>query len=450
MKTLIHFMYTATLFCCCFSFSHAQATPFFLPTGAELYNTYEPTVEIDSQGGIHMVYPAYIPDGAFYAYCPADCSADGQVSVVRFPTPEDGTVANVMLALDANDVPQVLIATGRTVYYATCAGDCHQESSWTLTKILDHDGEREVTGEAFALDPQGHPRFIIHAYRALFGIGAPEPGTFYVSCDNDCHNVANWNNTKISPQIWQENTLRFSADGVAHLALIATVEEMGDIAGYAECVANCTTEDAWPVVGMYYSFSDRTIEEIDPAITMDLTSSGQPRIVTLAKDQATGSRFIAYAACDTHCVQEDGSTWRYNTLLDGDAIGDGLDLALDANNNPRFVYVADSNIFLVYCDTNCENEADNSSWSLDKVEMGSDMPPDTIIPYADCNVAAWFLRQPSIAIGGDGLPRVAWRAEDISGGGEPDYQKYDWEADCRAGADMTLNRFVAMQAYAGE
>jgi hypothetical protein len=453
MNSFIRASYLTVLFCLLISFANAQATPFFLTTGEELVNTFAPTVETDAQGNIHMVYPAYIPDGAFYAYCPADCTAPEQLSVVRFPTPEDGTAGNAMLALDANGLPQVLIATGTTVYYATCSGDCRQESSWTLSKILDHAGERELTGEAFALDPQGRPRFIIHAYRAMFGIGAPEPGTWYMVCDNDCHNPANWSEHLISPQIWQENTLRFSADGVAHLATIATVDGMGDLAGYAECVTDCydeADENSWPVVGMYYSFSDRFVEEIDPAISMDLTSAGKPRIAVLAKDQNTEARFIAYAACDNNCVQEDGSTWRYNSLLDGDVIGDGLDLALDANDNPRFVYTADYNILLVYCDSNCENDADDSGWHLDKVEMSGDMPPDMIIPYADCNVAAWFLRQPSIAIGSDGLPRVAYRAEDISGGGEPDYQKYDWEPDCRAGADMTLTRFVTMQAYGGE
>lgn len=453
MNSFIQHVTLVTLFCLLVTIGTTQTTPFFLPTGSELYNTYEPTVETDARGNIHMVYPAYIPDGAFYAHCPADCSSPEQFSVVRFPTPESGTVHNVMLALDANNVPQVLIATGTTLYYATCAGDCRQESSWTLTQILNHNGEREVTGEAFALDPRGRPRFVMHTYRATFGIGAPEPGTFYVLCDSDCHNPSSWSSSKMSSQIWQENTLRFSADGVAHLATIATVDGMGDIAGYAECAANCTDENdenAWPVVGIYYSYSDRFVEEIDPAITMDLTSSGAPRIVTLAKDQGTGARFIAYSACDANCIKEDGSTWRHNSLLDGDVIGDGLDLALDANDNPRFVYVADYNILLVYCDVNCDNDADDASWSLDKVEMGADMPPDMIIPYADCNVAAWFLRQPSVAIGSDGLPRVAWRAEDISGGGEPDYQKFDWEPDCRAGADMTLSRFVSMEAYGGE
>jgi hypothetical protein len=452
MKSLIGLNYLAMLISLFTSIGTAQATPFFLPTGTELYNTYKPTVETDAQGGIHMVYPVYIPSDAFYAYCPADCTSPEQVSVVTFPTAEDGTVHNVMLALDANNVPQVLIATGTTVYYATCVGDCRQQSAWTLTKILDHDGQREVSGEAFALDPQGRPRFIMHAYRAYLGIGAPEPGTFYVVCDSDCHHPASWHSNQISPQIWQENTLRFSADGVAHLALVATVAELGDIAGYAECATNCTAEndeDNWPVVGMYYAFSDRYVEEVEPAVTMDLTASGAPRIVTLAKDE-TGARFIVYSACDATCTQGDGSTWQHNSLLDGNVIGDGLDLALDAQNNPRFAYVADSNIFLVYCDNDCLTDDSDVNWHIDKVEMGSDMPADMVIPYADCTVAAWFLRQPSLAMGNDGLPRIAWRAEDISGGGEPDYQKQDWEPDCRAGADMTLNRFVTMRAYGGE
>ncbi|MCA9837509.1 MAG: hypothetical protein KC422_11350 [Trueperaceae bacterium] len=423
----------------------AQNQPFFLPTGADVYNTYSPTVETDSQGGIHMVYPAYIPSDAFYAYCPSDCSSPEQVSVVTFSTADDGTVHNTMLALDSQGKPQVLIATGTTVYYATCTGDCRKESAWTLSKIMNHAGDKELSGEAFALDPQGHPRFVMHSYRAYLGIGAPEPGTFYLSCDTNCHDASSWQESQISPQIWQETTLRISQDGVAHLAMVAEVDTLGQIAGYAECRSNCHSEEAWPVVGLFYAYSDRYVEEIDPAISMVLSREGNPRIVTLAKDD-DGARFIVYSSCDANCTAEDGSTWQHNSLLDGDVIGDGLDLALDAQDRPRFAYVADYNIFLVYCNESCFDDSD-AGWHLDKVELGSDMPPDMIIPYADCTVAAWFLRQPSLAIGTDGLPKLAWRAEDISGGGEPDYQKQAWEADCRAGADMTLNRFVALSGY---
>lgn len=423
----------------------SAAGPFFLPTGAEVYNTHAPRVEMDAAGGVHLAYPAYVPADAFYAYCPGPCDGPADFSVVVFPTGGAGTVHDVMLALDANGAPHVLIATGTTVMYASCSGDCRRQDAWRLTTVLDHGGDREVTGEAFALDPAGRPRFVMHAYRAMFGIGAPEPGTFLVSCDGGCHGPSRWSVAKISDQIWQENTLRYDATGVAHLATVATTDD-GDLVAYLRCESDCANEevDNWPGVGLAYGYSDRWVEEIDPAVSLALTPDGRPRLVLLGRGD--GGRFLAYFACDQDCAAAGGAAWVGNYLLDGD-IGDGLDLALDAAGRPRIAYTYAGHIFLLHCEGDCLADED-ADWGIAKVEMGSDMPPDLIIPYADCNVAAWFLRQPSLAIGADGLPRVAYRAEDISGGGSlytpPDRPR------CLAGADMTLDRFVALTGYADE
>ena len=37
--------------------------------------------------------------------------------------------------------------------------------------------------KALALDPNGHPRFLMHTYRAYLGIGQKPPKTFYAACD---------------------------------------------------------------------------------------------------------------------------------------------------------------------------------------------------------------------------------------------------------------------------
>ncbi len=152
-----------------------EVSHFFLPTG-EPENTTNPTVEVDVSGGLHIVYPSYAIGDAFYAYCPADCASSAGVSVVRFET--DGTVDNIMIALDANGAPQVLMSTYLAIYYASCAGDCTQPNSWTVSVIKTLEGgDLEVSGEAFALDPQGRPRFMMHAYRAFLGVGQPDPAT---------------------------------------------------------------------------------------------------------------------------------------------------------------------------------------------------------------------------------------------------------------------------------
>lgn len=183
----------------------ADADAFFLPTG-EPDNTSAPTIELDAAGNIHAVYPAYAGGDAYYAFCAAGCETSDDVAVVRLPT--DGTVANAMLALDADGEPHVLLSSYATIEYASCDGDCTDPAAWTQSTVLVHDGAREVTGEAFALDPAGNPRFMMHTYVAYLGIGQGAPETHYVACDADCHDAASWSQSLVAEQIWQSTHLR--------------------------------------------------------------------------------------------------------------------------------------------------------------------------------------------------------------------------------------------------
>ncbi|HEY0463518.1 MAG TPA: hypothetical protein VGC79_04885, partial [Polyangiaceae bacterium] len=142
-----------------------SAARFFLPTG-EPDNTAAPSMEVDAQGGIHAVYPAYAGGNAYYAYCPADCRGQSDVKVVMFPT--DGKVAHVMLALDSSGRPRVLLSSFQKLYYASCDSGCTSLNAWKVDEILDHDGDREVSGEALALEPSGHPRLV---YTLNYNIG---------------------------------------------------------------------------------------------------------------------------------------------------------------------------------------------------------------------------------------------------------------------------------------
>jgi hypothetical protein len=413
-------------------------TKFFLPTGDDIRNTANPTIEIDSAGNSHLIYPAYAFGDAFYAYCDGDCDSAGEVKVVRFDT--DGTIANAMLALDENDRPHVLLSAFQKVYYGSCHGDCTVESDWTLRVILEHesDAEREISGEAFALAPGGKPRFMMHSYRAFLGIGAPPPASFYVECNESCHEAASWKVHQVAEQVWQESSLALTAAGFPRIATVAIVDnEQGiqEIGGYIECNANCELADEWKAVGLSAAYSDRNISLIDPAISLALDSKDAPRLLVLGKN-AEGARSMTFFACEGNCA--DGNNWAGTGLITDERLGAGLDLALDHDDRPRVVYTAASNIFLAWCkSTDCASM--DSPWDLKKVEFGSDMPPDKIFPYPNCTVAAWFLRHPSVAIAEDNSPRVVYRAEDISGGvGNPD----PTDPDCVAGADMTWSRFA--------
>src|SRR5204862_7639663 len=100
----------------------------------------------------------------------------------------------------------------------------------------------------------------------------------------------------------------------------------------------------------------------------------------------------------------------------------------------------DYNIAIGFCDeADCTTE--NAKWDLGKVEYSGEMKPDEIFLWENCNVSAWFLHSPSIALTPDGRPRVGYQARDISGGfSNPDKTK----PRCIAGTDMTWSRLAIM------
>ncbi len=418
------------------------AAKFFLPTG-EPTNTAAPTVELDANDNIHTVYPAFVQGNAFYGYCPADCSGPDQVKVVQLPT--EGTVHNAMIALDANGKPQLLLSTMMRVYYATCDGDCTDPNAWTSTVILEHGGEREVTGEAFALDGDGHPRFLMHTYKAYLGVGQKTPETFWVSCDADCHDARSWKTSKIASEMWRGSSLKFDTEGRAHVATVANLgrtesssgKEMG---AYVVCDSACDREESWVGTALAPAFeSEIDAVSIKPAISLALTKAGHPRVIMLGMFEDTMKRNLTYLECDEDCTAKG---WVGSIISDHEKLGAGLDLALDANDHPRFVHTLDYNIALAYCDQDSCAQQD-SKWDLTKVEYGGEMKPDEIFLYENCTVGAWFLHSPSLALTKAGKARVGYQARDISGGWKnPDPAT---KPDCVAGTDMTWSRLAVLQ-----
>lgn len=417
---------------------------FFLPT-PEPTNTTAPTLEVDAKGGVHAVYPRYAIGGAFYSYCATGCEESSNTKVVEFET--QGTVLNAMLALDEKARPRVLLSTAQKVYYASCDSNCGTAANWETSEILDHMGDREVSGEAFALDPEGNPRFLMHTYRALFGIGQKPRATFYVSCDSDCHSPASWSSAQISNQTWEGTNFEYDAQGRAHIATIANLEEDGVVTSkngaYLYCDADCGDESSWIGTGLYPTYENNTeAVSMVPTLSLALTRSGLPRIALLGKDPEAGTRNIMYFTCDEECSEL--SSWKGATISNHEKIESGLDLALDKNGHPRLAYTLDYNIGLAYCDG---ADCTTADWGLTKVEFSSDIPTDDIFLEWNCTVAAWFLHDPSIAIGPNGEPRIGYQARDISGGfSRPDPLK----PRCEAGTDMTLSRIAVMNSHTEE
>jgi hypothetical protein len=416
----------------------SSGTTFFLPTGAAADNTSPPTIQIDASGVLHAVYPAYAGGGAYYAECPAGCGGEADMKVVSLPT--DGTVLNAMMALDGAGHPQLLLATGLAIHYATCAGDCGDAASWTMTEIIHHGGEKDVTGEAFALDPQGRPRFILHTYIAYLGIGQGTPETEWVACDGNCGSPASWTRSHISDQIWGHNTLRFDRAGRAHLMTVALVDDPNGtvhMGAYATCASNCGSPDAWTNTGLGPVFSlEYEAVTLDDRTALEVTSDGHPRATFLWNDG--GQRKLVYAQCSAADCTADGA-WTASVLSDSNDLQQGFDLALDGADHPRITINLGYNIGLAHCD-DADCSAEGAKWDLDTVEHATDIPTDNIFLYPNCTVGGWLLHDPSLALHADGSPVIAYSARDISAGGVTTTDPN--EPACVAGTDMILGRIA--------
>lgn len=433
-----------TCFALCLT-AGAFAEPFFLPTGDEVFNTGDPRVRTDAAGGLHLVYPLVAATGAAYSYCPPGCDGPEEMATVVFHTDDFGAVSNALVALDSAGAPRVLLATHQSVLYGECSGDCRYGGSWSLMEIYAHDGNWELTGEAFALDQNGRPRFLMHAEQTYLGLFAPDPGTAFFSCDADCLDFGNWRRGLISEQSWLEPTFVYDARGVAHVAAVIPLED-SQLVAYLTCSVDCGSEDVdnWPGIGLGYAFYDLYIEEIQPTVSMAVTSTGGVRLAFLGKDG--DSRFLAYFECERECTQADGETWQALALIGNETaqgLGDGIQLVLTRDDKPRLAYTHNSNIFLGHCDDDCVGSSGSDGWGADVVETGEDIPADTIFLNRGCNVGYWFLRQPSVALTQSGEALVAYRAEDISAGWTPSPTDPSVRG-CAAGVDMTLGRLARL------
>ena len=420
----------------------SKTSQFFLPTG-EPRNTLDPHMQMDAQGNLHFVYAAYSQGDAYYAYCTSNCTSASQMKVVQLKT--QGTVSNARVAVGSDGKPQILLNTFERVYLATCSGDCTQSGAWKVSPILEHAGKLEVSGDAFTVTADGKPRFIVHGFRSIGG--ASVHTTYYMQCDSNCSSPGSWTQSQISARNWVMGSLRLSAAGQPRLVYAELINGGIYMSNYIECDSGCTSPVNWKGTQLYRTFYGLTEElPMHAAMSLRLTSKGKPRVALMGDDG--NGRNLVYLECDGNCGAgpED---WLYQIILPSDRGGNelkaGLELALDAQDRPRLAYSAAFNIVMGYCDSACTDET-KDTWNLAKVEFSSDMKKDNIIPYPDCTISGgWFLNNPTIAIGKDGLPRIAYRAMDVSGGGTGNTGPGDLK--CAAGPDMTFGRYTQLDSF---
>lgn len=419
---------------------HEAKARFFLPT-PEVDNTGAPHLKLDQAGGLHAAYPTYVGKGAYYAYCNADCASEEDVEVVRFET--ELTVLNALVDVTADGRPRVLLSSWDRIYYAECDENCATRESWKVGAILKHDNKKEITGEAFALDPDGNPAFLLHSYVELWGVSAEAPATHFAWCSSDCTNNANWIANKLADENWEGGALRFDEQGGAHVFAAKVTYEVGvpndRIPVYSTCASHCEDATAtWSTLALNFSaYEDRNkAVSIRPELALELTSDGAPRALAMLKGEAEDERWVTYLACDQGCTDTNES-WAGTVVSNNPNLAAGLDLALDQKQRPRIVYNLGYSIFYAACD-NDECTVKPEAWDISPVELVAEMDPDEIILWPNCNVDAWFLHSPNLVLDANGGARVGYQAADMSGGGVPEPDPNT--TPCNAGLDMTWTR----------
>lgn len=419
----------------------ALAGTFFAPTDVPT-NTAGSTVQFDAQGNIHSVYRVYSRGDAFYASCASQCTGKTQVKAVRFKT--DGAVQNIMLALTRKGQPRVLFHTSQNAYYGACDANCTSIKNWKTSVILTRakfgEAGLDISGEAFVLDAQDRPRFIMSSYPQIIASLQSRFDTYFVSCDVQCTQAGNWNRARLwDDEAWRDVQLKVTPTNELRAAFIGRTKGLSgpnnrDIAAYGECRAACGTPENWNVTGLDNLYVTQRLTS-KPTVAMELTSTGAPRIAMIGTYLNDEKGYLRYLSCDQDCVGEKvDASWSALTLTESESLYPGLDLALEGGK-PRMVFSTHGNVFMAVCDTGCAQDANR--WTPKVVEKGDDLLADKVIPYPNCTLAAWFLYDPSIAVRAGGKVAVSYSASDDSGGfSTPDTTK----PECKAGTDMIFAR----------
>jgi hypothetical protein len=411
-----------------------------------------PQVAVDAKGGVHVIYTSNYPDSsgvrpAYYAYCPSNCDSKANFTTVAM----GDNMINSQIALDPNGHPRVLLTSWPLVGgafdspwhydYGECNTSCTDLANWTFSTIVVALGHTLVYGpdniQSFALDAQGHPRFLYNSQYSSVVPDAPT-GTFYAYCNATCTDSANWQSTKLSDATWDSLELAFTPAGQPRMGFIYFTNNANYqwALGYGEC--DDTVCNNGGTNGLAINGSPQGSGPANFSFRLD--THGRPRIAYYtgwASDGTCPGTRLYYLTCDANCTQT--NTWQAidigmpSKTSDGTAIYEGengVGLAIDQQDNPRIAFrmgFSVDELAYAWCNANCV--ADASGWSYDVVwstaaqtnELG--LPPrggcpDCIPPIPPCPLGFWDAGYwPSVALDAASNPRIAYEIDLQNGGG---------------------------------
>jgi hypothetical protein len=362
-------------------------------------------------------------DQIFYGVCKSgDCGTsrdNWQIATIAFPG-----AMKLQLALTPEGKPRIYVIartpSGETSYnrsysYGECDDNCADAASWRFTRVRESGDNlisevlaKRVPDRTFVLDARGRPRFVYTD--ANYTIEPDHYGAFVMTCDSDCTDRKNWTETDLavhlkvgySTESFGKPVLAVAENGA--MGLLASVYAFEEDATqlkrglyYYGCESNCTSKSSWT-----RTFIAEQGGGSIPSPTWDLalTADGQPRVALFFGDGTTPAELshqLLYVWCKTDCGRED--SWSANAVNPGKGVGEGTDLALDAQGRPHIAMLsADGQIALASCTDGCDSDKPVWKASLAEEMAVVQKARPQALPF-HCDGEVWEGFMPSLALG---------------------------------------------------
>jgi hypothetical protein len=201
---------------------------------------------------------------------------------------------------------------------------------------------------------------------------------------------------------------------------------------YIECDATCNQSQ---VRGSLLYDSDGYAR-----YSLRLNSAGQPRVVYYSGFYPNDlePQQLYYLSCNVNCA--DARAWSATNLRTSGGNGWYVDLQLDQQDRPRFVYkMGDVGPGYAWCDADCESG--NSGWQSKLVEDRAVLERDfPVMPIVDCSISSWTSGHlPKLALDSQGNPHIAFVAMHQYAG--TDTRPGHYGEPCPVQTDIKLARF---------
>lgn len=294
-----------------------QAANFvLLPSSQIQSNTVSQALVTDSGGTTHATY-ADIDGRVFYAVCQTQCQRAGSwagVELISFTIDSLLGAVTPKILLDDNQNLHIGLSYNRgdfgilsehQLHYLSCESVCLNSASWTSGLVVTLESATTSASMAkadwFALNDNGLPRF---SY-IQSAPGSTDEFLFYFSCENACHNEANWSSTKVGElNLASNQPADIVVDRAGGIHILASYRVVGSNKSsllYFACVSQCDSESQWSEPTELLQVTDSSFFRND--ISIALREGISPVIAVFDSiDSVSGDQPAVYLlSCETDC-----------------------------------------------------------------------------------------------------------------------------------------------------